>query len=464
MEPTATDAFAADAVIVGGGIAGLAAAWDLHQRGLRPVVLERQPRAGGVILTEQIDGFTIDAGPDSLLVQKPAALELCRELGLGDRLVSTLPPRTAFILRGGRLHSLPEGSVLGIPTRIGPLAASRLFSWPGKARMGAELLRPNRPAPGDESIGSFIGRHFGREAVDYLAEPLLAGIHAGDVDRLSARALFPRLVESERKYGSLIKAFRHMPRGGSADGAFRSLPGGVGELAGAVTRALPAGTVRCGETVTAIDGAGPFLVRATGGTWRAPQVIVAAPAYVAAALLKPRDAALAALCEGIAYASTATIALGFPRAAVRHPLNGSGFVVPRVEGLHILAATWVSSKWPGRAPDDHVLLRVFVGGARDPQALDADDETLVRRATDDLTRLMTIEGAPILTRLYRWTRANAQYEVGHLDRMAAIDRALAAHRGLHLTGSGFRGVGIPDAIADGRATARAAAQALTAHD
>ena len=371
-------------------------------------MLERRARPGGVILTERIDGFTIDAGPDSLLAQKPAALELCRELGLGDRLVTTIPPRTAFILRAGRLRSLPEGSVLGIPTRLAPLATTPLFSWPGKIRMGAELLLPNRPPDADESIGRFIGRHFGREAVEYLAEPLLAGIHAGDVDRLSARALFPRLVESERKYGSLIKAFRHMPRGGSADGAFRSLPGGIGELADAVVRALPEGTVRCGEAVTAIEGPGPFLVRTAAGTWRAPQVILAAPAYVAGALLAPRDAALGALCDGIAYASTATIALAFPREAIRQPLNGSGFVVPRVEGLHILAATWVSSKWPGRAPDDHVLLRVFVGGARDPQALEADDDTLVRRAVTDLKGLMAIEGEPELTRVYRWTRANAQ--------------------------------------------------------
>ncbi len=203
MEPTGTDPVdtvdAVDVVIVGGGIAGLAAAWELHRRGRRAVVLERRARPGGVILTERIDGFTIDAGPDSLLVQKPAALELCRELGLGDRLVKTIPPRTAFILRAGRLRSLPEGSVLGIPTRLAPLATTRLFSWPGKIRMGTELLLPNRPPDADESIGRFIGRHFGREAVEYLAEPLLAGIHAGDVDRLSARALFPRLVESERK-------------------------------------------------------------------------------------------------------------------------------------------------------------------------------------------------------------------------------------------------------------------------
>ncbi len=200
-----------------------------------------------------------------------------------------------------------------------------------------------------------------------------------------------------------------MPRGGSPDGAFRSLPGGIGELADAVVHALPEGTVRCGEAVTAIEGPGPFLIRTAGGTWRAPQVILAAPAYVAGALLAPRDAALGALCDGIAYASTATIALAFPREAIRQPLNGSGFVVPRVEGLHILAATWVSSKWPGRAPDDHVLLRVFVGGARDPQALEADDDTLVRRAVTDLKGLMAIEGEPALTRVYRWTRANAQY-------------------------------------------------------
>src|SRR5438309_6842078 len=191
-----------DCVIVGGGIAGLATAYELSRRGLSFVVLERAARAGGVILSEEIDGFTIDGGPDALLIQKPEGIALCEELGLGGRLVSTKPPRIAYIQRGGRLFPLPAASVLGIPTRIGPFARTRLFTWPGKIRMGAELFIPARPKNEDESIGAFMTRRFGREAATYLAEPLLAGIHAGDVDRLSMNALFPRLVDAERTHGS----------------------------------------------------------------------------------------------------------------------------------------------------------------------------------------------------------------------------------------------------------------------
>ncbi len=199
-----------DVAIVGGGIAGLTAAYELSRRGVSFVVLERAPRAGGVIFSEHVDGFTIDAGPDSLLIQKPDGVKLCQELGLGDRLVSTLPPRLAFVERRGKLYPLPAASVLGIPTRVGPFVRTTLFSWPGKIRMGGELFVPPRRDDADESIGAFMTRRFGREATTYLAEPLLAGIHAGDVDRLSVRALFPRLVDAERTHGSLLRAFRRL--------------------------------------------------------------------------------------------------------------------------------------------------------------------------------------------------------------------------------------------------------------
>src|SRR5207244_10210354 len=188
---------ALDVIVVGGGIAGLSAGYELHARGIRFAILERASRPGGVIFSEQIDGFTIDAGPDALLTQKPGAIRLCQELGLGDRLVPTRKPRLAYIQRGGRLHPLPAASVLGIPTAFGPFIGTRLFSWSGKLRMGAELWTPRRRDEGDESIGSFIRRRFGSEAVTYLAEPLLAGIHAGHVERLSIRALFPRFVDAE---------------------------------------------------------------------------------------------------------------------------------------------------------------------------------------------------------------------------------------------------------------------------
>ena len=465
-QPPAFRPNAVDVAIVGGGIAGLATAYELSRRGVRFVVLERASRAGGVILSEAVDGFTIDGGPDALLIQKPEAIALCREIGLGDRLVSTKRPRIAYIQRGGRLHALPAASVLGIPTRIGPFATTTLFSWAGKLRMGAELFVPARRDDADESIGAFMTRRFGREAATYLAEPLLAGIHAGDVDRLSVQALFPRLVAAERAHGSLIRAFRrpihHQPSATSDDGAFKSLPGGLSEMVNALVEALGVGHVRTGTGVDAITGNGPFLVRTSKGeSIEARAVVLATPAYATSGLVRDRDEELSRLAGEIPYASAATVALAFRRDQIRDPLSGSGFVVPRVEHTGILAASWLSSKWPNRAPEDRVLLRTFIGGARDPHALGQSDAELVRTSLAALRPLLGIERDPLLTRVYRWERGNAQHDVGHLGRMAAIDRALERHPGLFLTGSGFRGVGIPDCVADGRKTGAAVAAWLT---
>jgi oxygen-dependent protoporphyrinogen oxidase len=454
-----------DVAIVGGGIAGLATAFELSKRGVSFVLLERGSRAGGLIVSEQIDGYTIDGGPDALLVQKPAGITLCEELGLGDRLVATKTPRFAYIQRGGRLHALPAGSVLGIPTHIGPFLRTSLFSWPAKLRMGAELFVPPKRDGSDESIGGFMTRRFGAEATRYLAEPLLAGIHAGDVNRLSMTALFPRFVEDERAHGSLLRAFRmrsHVPA--DRDGAFRSLPGGLGEMVDAIVAALPAASVRLGAAATRISGNGPFQVDAASGPpVSARAVVVATPAYAAAALLRDRDPEIARLCGDIPYASAGTVALAFRRDDVGHPLIGSGFVVPRVEASGILAGSWLSSKWPHRAPDGKVLLRAFVGGTRDPQALDRPDGDLVTQSLAALTPLLGIRAKPLFSRVYRWERANAQHEVGHLARMEAIEAALARHPGVFLTGSGFRGAGIPDCIADGRATAGEVCEWLTTH-
>ena len=446
-------------VIVGGGIAGLATAFELSRQKVPFVLLESGPRAGGVILSERIDGFTIDGGPDSLLIQKPEGIKLCEELGLGDQLVPTRLPRLAFVQRGQRLHALPAASVLGIPTQWGPFLKTRLFTWAGKARMGAELFVPARRDDGDESIGAFMTRRFGAEATTYLAEPLLAGIHAGDVDRLSIRALFPRFRDDEAKYGSVLRAFRSQPkRSTSPDGAFKSLPGGLSDMVDALVKALPGDSLRVRTPVRRIRKDGDLfrVETATGDRIDTRAVVLAAPAYVAADLLRDLHPALAQLCGDIPYASAATVALAFRRDAIAHPLNGSGFVVPKVENTGIMAASWLSSKWPNRAPEGRVLLRAFLGGARDPQALNQSDAELVSAAMAALRPLMGISGEPVLKRVYRWERGNAQHEVGHLDRLARIETALSSLPGLHLTGSGYRGVGIPDCVADGRATARKA--------
>ena len=451
-----------DVAIVGGGIAGLAAAYELRQRGLSVQVLEAASRPGGVVTTERVDGWVIDGGPDSMLVQKPAAVALCRELGLADRLIPTLTPRTAYVLRDGRLHPLAEGSFLGFPLTFGALARSSLFTAAGKLRLASELVIPRRAGDEDESIGTFVRRRFGEEAVDYLAEPLLAGIHAGDVDRLSMRALFPRLIEAERQSGSVLRAFRALRVTPSPQGAFVSLPGGTGELIDALLDSLP-GIVHTSARVTDLRRTGSLVLESGIGRLQARAVILAIPAYVAASLLRAFDTTIAAFCDSVPYASTATVVFGFRREQVAHPMQGTGFVVPRVERSALLAGTWVTSKWPGRAPDGHVLLRGFLGGGRDPHRLDAGDEELVETARDELEGLLGITGDPVITRLFRWMRQSPQYEVGHLQRVAAIDDRLADLPGVFLTGSGFRAIGIPDCVADARATAARAAAYVSAH-
>jgi len=299
------------------------------------------------------------------------------------------------------------------------------------------------------------------EAVDYLAEPLLAGIHAGDVDRLSIRALFPRLVDAERQSGSVIRAFRALRMRPSPQGAFVSLPGGVGELVDALTTALAPGTIATSTRVTDLQHAGTFVLDTTAGHVRAKSVIVAVPAYAAGGILRGINTRLAALCEEVPYASTATVAFGFRRDQIDHPMQGSGFVVPRVERHPLLAATWVTSKWPHRAPDNHVLVRAFLGGGRDPHRLERTDEELIETAREALADIMPTRGDPLFSRLYRWTRQSPQYEVGHLQRIATIESHLAAIPGLFVTGSGFRSIGIPDCIADARETAARAAAFAT---
>jgi oxygen-dependent protoporphyrinogen oxidase len=450
----------ADVAIAGGGIAGLGAAYELTRRGLTVRVLEAGPRPGGVIHTERFDGWVVDAGPDSLLVQKPAAVALCRELGMTDRLVSTLQPRTAYVMRDGVLHPIVEGSFLGFPVRWSALARSSLFTWGGKLRMAAEAVVPRGSHDAhdeDESIATFVRRRFGEEAADYLAEPLLAGIHAGDVERLSMRALFPRLIEAERQAGSVMRAFRALHVKPSPQGAFASLRGGIGELVDALVAALPPGTVVTSARVTDIARAGTFTVGTEAGAIQASAVILAVPAFVAANLLRGFDTTLAGLCDGVAYASTATVAFGYRSDQIGHALIGTGFVVPRVERHPLLAATWVTSKWPERAPPGHALLRGFLGGGRDPHRLDRSDEELVATAREALEDALDIDGEPIFSRLYRWTRQSPQYEVGHLARVAAIEQRLPSIPGLFLAGSGFRAIGIPDCIADARETAARAA-------
>jgi oxygen-dependent protoporphyrinogen oxidase len=486
--------------IVGGGITGLSAAYAAIARArelgraVTVTVLEESPRFGGNLLTERADGFVLDAGPDSWVVTKPHATALARELGLEHALVGTNPAtRRYYIAWGDRLHPVPEGLVLGVPTRVGPLVRASLFSWAGKARMAIEPLVPARRFDGDadESIAQFAARRLGREAAERLVAPLLGGISAGDASDISVRAAFPQLVTMEQTRGSLVlgmlAARRERARAsrvangsatraaasqaeGSRDiaqgGAFVSLRGGVGELVSALVEALRSRGVlmRPDAPVTAITrgegGAGWTLDVGRGERLEADAVLLAIPAATAARLLSPAgDEELRAGLSSIAYGSTATVFLGYARADVAHPLDGVGFVVPRALGRPILAGTWVSSKWDDRAPQGSVLLRVFVGGPRGEELAASGDDVLERVARSELLALMGLDAEPTLVRVFRFPRASAQMRVGHLARMRGVHERLArVAPGVRIAGGGYDGVGIPDCIRQGQEAGRALAE------
>jgi len=446
-------------LIVGGGISGLSAAYELDRRGVPFTLLEASPRLGGLIRTDHVDGFTIEAGPESVLAQKPAALQLCEELGLGPRILTSLPPRDAFILHAGRLSPIPSPSVLGIPLTWRGLAGYDLLPLTARARIALEPWIPRAKEPRvDESVASFFARRFGAATVPLIAAPLLGGIHAGRIDALSMHSLFPRFVEAERQTGSVLRAFR---RGNpaSADGAFRSLASGMGELVATIGRRLPPGTVRlatAAATLTRLPAG--WRVGTISGDIDGRALILATPAYAAARLLASVDHDASAICGAVPYVSSASIALAYPADRVAHPLRGSGFVAARGAGSgRLTACTWVSSKWPGRAPQGSVLLRAFIGGATDPTAIDLSDEELVAVAVRELTPVLGLSGMPMLTQIDRWRDAGAQHQVGHLARLARLEQRLAVLPGLFAAGAGFRAIGIPDCVSDGRAAAAAAA-------
>jgi len=448
-------------VVVGGGVTGLAAAHRAvelaRERGiaLELVLLEARERLGGTIATERAGGFLVEAGPDSFLSEKPWALALCRRLGIEDRLARTDDRyRKVFVWRGGHLHPLPDGFQLLAPTRLAPFLASRLFSWPGKLRLALDLVLPRGHAD-DESLGAFVRRRLGREALERVAQPLVAGIYTADPDDLSLAATLPRFLEFEKRERSIVlalwRAGRAAPQAGTSGARwslFVTFKEGMEELVTALAGRLPAGAALVKHRVTGIERNGGVWRVATeaGGTFAADRVIVAAETHVAARLLRYTDPALATLLGEIPYASSATISLGYRRADVPHPLDGFGFVVPRTERRALLACTFASVKYPGRAPAGHTLLRAFVGGALDEAILGADDATLVERARDELRQALGVTAEPVLTRVCRWPAAMPQYRVGHLARVETIERRVAALPGLGLAGGGYRGVGIADCV------------------
>jgi oxygen-dependent protoporphyrinogen oxidase len=452
-------------IVVGAGVTGLAAAHRLVELGLEPVVLERDSRCGGVILTEEVEGFLVEAGPDSFLARKPWAADLCRRLGLGPELIPTDPAnRGSFIWFGGQLHTLPEGLTALVPTRLAPIARSRLLSPAGKARLLLEPLVARRRESEDESLAGFFRRRLGRQAAERLVEPLVRGIYGGDAASLSLRATFPQLAEIERRHGSLVRGLLREAPAGAADGesvAFLSLRRGMGSLIDRLAHRLPPGALRTRAGVTALARReGDFEIKlANVESLAAAALILATPPAEAARLLGSLDPELAALVGGIRSGSSLTVALGYERDRLRHRLKGYGFVVPEVAGGPLLACTWASSKFPGRAPTGCVLLRAFL--AEPESLLERDDRDVVAGALEALRPILGIEGDPLVARVHRWREALPRYAVGHPARVEAIERRLASLPGVWVAGAGYRGVGIPDCVRQGEQAAEAALAFLT---
>ncbi|MBI5453434.1 MAG: protoporphyrinogen oxidase, partial [Deltaproteobacteria bacterium] len=437
------------------------------------LLIERKDRLGGNIRTERANGFLIEGGPDCFLSEKPWAMELCKRVGLGDELLPTNEQnRKTFVLSRGKLHVLPEGVILMVPTKILPLATSSLISIPGKIRMALELFVPKRKGQGDESLGDFVRRRLGTEALEKIAEPLVAGVHAGDPETMSVRASFPKFVQLEEDYGSLIKGMlkkmellKSTHKGAAPAGPpkkkvtmFMTLKNGLGALIETLQEKVSSSkdtSISTGVNVSGVERKGDaYEITIEGGERiSADAVVIAAPAYAAASLAK-FDKDLSDKLLTIPYVSTATVSIAFRKKDVKHPLNGFGFVVPKVEKRKIMAATWTSVKFSHRAPEDSVLIRCFVGGSKDTSLLGASDEEMVKTVRQELKDIMGIDAEPVLSRVFRWMNSMPQYTIGHEDRVAWIDERVAGYPGFYLVGSAYHGIGISDSVRYGEIVAK----------
>jgi oxygen-dependent protoporphyrinogen oxidase len=471
--------------IIGGGIAGLAAAFELEQARkagtqLEYTLFEAGDRLGGSLGSETVNGSVLERGPDSFLTEKPAAAELCRELGLGDQLLSSNDAaRKTYIVVKNRLVALPDGLMFLIPTKLVPTALTRLFSIPTKIRMGLELLHPPRPSgDADESVAVLVERHFGQEAVDRLADPLLSGIYGGDATQLSARAVLPKLVEMEAEYGSLTrgmlaahKKMRDRAKAAAQNNGtnpapgngvprqhrsiFTSLRGGMQQFVDAIVARLQPGSLRLNTPVTSLTRSGSdWKVETSDTTLRFDSVIVASPAWTAATMLRTVDAALADNLAAIPYSSSITLNLVYDESQLGPLPDGFGFLVPASEGRAMLACTFVHRKFLGRTPAGKAVLRAFLGGMRGEAMLTESDATLIETVRRELKEILSLTAIPITTRVTRWRRSMAQYAVGHNDRKARIADHVSKLNGLYLAGNAYDGIGISDCIRLGRKAAK----------
>jgi protoporphyrinogen/coproporphyrinogen III oxidase len=437
---------------------------------IRCTLLESSSVWGGKIVTHKTGDLLTEAGPDSFLSIKPEGLQLVEKLGLTEHVINTNETgKKAFVYFRGRLRELPEGLVAITPGQIGPFLKSGLLSWGGVARMGMDLVLPANRASSDESLASFIRRRFGQQAFERLMEPLMAGIYAGDAEEMSVRATFPRFIELEQAHGSVLRGMMSArshrngrDTGGSRRTMFVSLKHGLEELVTALVRRLSdrGVTLRLGVAAESLRVRSHQLGRWTydvilqgGSAISADSLVLAIPAYVAGDLLRPLTPIAAGILQMIPYASTATIALAYPASVVGGAVQGFGFVVPRIEKRDLIAATWTSLKWPHRAPPDRLMVRGYVGGVGRESILELDDAAIVGRVRTELKQICGITAEPTYVEVNRWLNAMPQYRLGHLERLAEAESALSRYGGVALTGSAYRGVGIPDCIREGAAAA-----------
>jgi len=458
--------------IIGGGISGLSAAFDLEQQRtagaeVEYVLYEASNRLGGVLRTEVIDGCLVEAGPDSFVTEKPWAADLCRTLGLGDQLIgSNDADRKTYILTRGRLVEMPDGLMFMVPTKILPTGLSPLFSWNTKLRMTRELFHPPRAVGHDESVAEFVERHYGREMVNRLADPLLSGVYGGESASLSVRAVLPRFAEMERTHGSLGRAMlaarKKMSKGSrkAAPPLFTSLKQGMQHMSEAIVAKLSSTALLTNTPVQAVqrDEQG-WVVSAGMQSDLFQAVIIALPGGAAAGVLGMVSNELANELGAIEYSSSITVGLGYDGEVRRSLPAGFGFLVPRSEGKRLLAATFVHNKFPHRAPDDRALLRCFFAGSNAESVWPLSDDQIVGIVRNELQQIIGLRAAPLFARVYKWKSAMAQYSVGHLERLERIERLRQQFPGLALAGNAYRGIGVPDCVRSGRDAAKTALQA-----
>ncbi len=440
----------AEVIIVGGGISGLATAYYLGRHGIRAAIVEKSHHLGGLIETEFIRGCRLEAGPDSYIAAKPAVTELAQDLGdLSSAIIpSNDDARRVFIVRHGTLVAMPSGMSMMVPRQWGPVLRSGLLSNQTKLRLLTETFSRPRQRAGDVPVSKLIQDHFGREVVDYLAEPLLCGVYGGHVDELSADSVLPRFVSYERKYGSLVRGARSESKEQLSSGSlFRSFRNGMQQLTDALERAIGASSQVIHAEVTGVSRiSGGWRIETSGGTMPAKHLILACPAYVCRNLLQESAAELASELDAIPYSSAILVTLVLGRSSLGHPLNGFGFLVPQKERRKVAAATWVSTKFPSRVPKELAAIRVFIVGPQADDLMDSCEEALVEIARNELREIMGIKTDPLFSTVHKWPRSMPQYLVGHAERIKCIRARTAELEGLQLVGNAYEGVGIPDCV------------------